>query len=50
MSKLYTVSIATSANRSVKVVAETPEEAQAKVTLAEGETVSGVTDDGEVTV
>lgn len=50
MPKLFSVSVATSASREVKVVAETPEEAQAKVALSEGESVTGVTEQGEVTV
>ena len=50
MPKLYTVAVATSASREVRVVAGTPEEAQAKVTLSEGETVTGVTDQGDVTL
>lgn len=50
MAKLFTVSVTTSATREVKVVAETAEEAQGKVTLSEGETVVNVAEDGEVTV
>lgn len=36
--------------RTVNVVAETAEEAQAKAALAEGETVTAINDAGEVTV
>lgn len=50
MAKLFVVSVATQAARSVNVVAETPEEAQTKVTLSEGESVTGVVDQGDVVV
>lgn len=48
MAKLFKVSVATAGSRQLNVVAETPEEAQAKVALAEGETVTSVEDQGEV--
>jgi hypothetical protein len=48
MAHLFVVKVATQATKDVKVVAETPEEAQAKVAPAEGETIVEVVDDGEV--
>ena len=48
MAHLFTVKLSTQATREVKVVAETPEEAQAKVTPNEGEAVVETVDDGEV--
>ena len=50
MAKLFVVTVATAGAKEVQVVAETPEEAQSKVTLVEGETVTGVTEKGDVTV
>lgn len=48
MAHLFKIKVATSAGREVNVVAETPEEANGKVTLAEGETVIETVDAGEV--
>lgn len=48
MAKLYKVKVTTQGVREVNVIAETPEEATAKVTVAEGETVVEATDQGEV--
>lgn len=48
MAKLFTVKVQTQAVKEVKVVGETPEEAQAKVPVTEGETVVEVVDEGEV--
>lgn len=48
MPKLFAVTVATQAARELKVVAETPEEAQAKVALSEGEAVTQVADLGDV--
>lgn len=50
MANLYKLTVQTSANRLVNVVANSPEEAQTKVTLTEGESVSTVEDQGEVLV
>jgi len=48
MANLYKLVVKTSADKEVKVVANSPEEAQAKLTLAEGEVVASVEDQGEV--
>lgn len=48
MARLFNVKLSTSATREVMVVAETPEEAQAKVQPQEGEAVVEVSDQGEV--
>lgn len=50
MANLYKVSVTTSASRNVSVVANSPEEAQSKVTLTDGEVVATVEDQGEVLV
>ena len=50
MANLYRVVVKTSADKEVKVVAASPEEAQAKLSLAEGEVVASVEDQGEVVV
>ena len=47
MAKLFKIVIATG-TKTINVVAETAEEAQTKVTPAEGEVVVEVTDGGEV--
>lgn len=48
MSHLFNVKLTTAATRDVKVVADTAEEAQAKVQPAEGEAVVEIVDEGEV--
>lgn len=48
MAHLFQVVVTTSASRRVNVSAETPEEAQGKVTLEEGESVVEVVDGGEI--
>ncbi len=48
MSKLFIVKVAAKAAKEVNVLAETPEEAQAKVQLAEGEVVESVEEKGDV--
>lgn len=50
MANLYVVTVTVGSTKEVRVVANSPEEAQSKVTLGEGETVSSVTDQGEVQV
>lgn len=50
MANLYVVTVTVGGTKEVRVVAASPEEATAKVTLGEGETVSSVTDQGEVQV
>lgn len=50
MAKLFMVSVATQTLREVPVVAETSEEAQTKLTLAEGEAVAKVEEKGDVTL
>ncbi len=50
MANLFKIIVKTGSEKEVKVVANSPEEAQAKVVLAEGETVASVEDEGEVTV
>lgn len=48
MANLYLVTVNVGTSKEVRVVANSPEEATAKVTLAEGETVSAVTEQGDV--
>jgi len=48
MANLYEITVKTSEDRKTQVVANSPEEAQTKVTLAEGETLASVEDKGEV--
>lgn len=48
MPRLFNVKLTTQSLRDVKVVAETAEEAQAKVQPVEGETIVEVADEGEV--
>lgn len=48
MAKLFKVTVATSGRKEVNVVAESAEEAQAKVVLAEGESVVSNEEVGEV--
>lgn len=50
MANLYRVVVSTNAQKEVRVVANSAEEAQSKVALAEGEAVVQVADEGEVTV
>lgn len=50
MANVYKLVVKTSADKEVKVVANSPEEAQTKVTLADGETIATVEDLGEVTL
>lgn len=50
MANLYRVVIKTSADRTVQVAANSPEEAQAKAAPVEGEVVASVEDLGEVLV
>lgn len=50
MANLYKLTVKTGSEKEVKVVANSPEEAQSKLTLAEGETIATVEDQGEVTV
>ncbi len=50
MPHLFKVILQTQAKREVNVVSETPEEAQTKVTVAEGEAIVEVQDNGEVTM
>jgi hypothetical protein len=42
MAKLFVVKLLTKTEKDINVLAETPEEAQAKVTVAEGETVASI--------
>lgn len=50
MAHLFEIVVTTGAERVVKVVAETQEDATAKVGLTEGEAVTAVNDQGEVTL
>ena len=50
MAHIYKVEVVTSSKKEVNVVAENETEATAKLTLAEGESVAVVTDEGEVTL
>lgn len=50
MANLFVFTVSASAAKEVKVVANSLEEAQAKLVLAEGEVVTNSADQGEVTV
>ena len=48
MAKLFSITVKTQADKTVHVVADDQEQAQAKVNLAEGETITGIEDKGDI--